>query len=275
MKTVMAGPILGELGWIIFDVMPHVAGFFAQHVDEHKVVVCRPEHQVFFPDALEFVDIPEDLLIKEDIGRGWWTGKPTAPVKRVIAWAHKTVNPDELLFIPYFQVKKAEWGVDPLNRPLVSLPREIEESWNLGEYIVVAARQLKRGPKKNWDPKKWDYLVRSMKDHWMYPIYAIGKEGSSYVPKGTIERFHTMEDSIHLLNNARFCVTSNSGTTHLSTMSGCSTFSWGSSWLKHRVTQATNPMKTEVHFEGVGWNPDPGYIFDKLRLWVHNMELDG
>ena len=275
MKRVMAGPILGEFGWLVYDIQPHVRAWLKAHPDDHKVVVVRKEFNYFFPEADEYVDIPAELVPPKDGGRGWWKGQVKRHMEKAIDWT-RGLKHDEMMDIPWFGQhgkkieghKRGDWKIEPVYERLTTSPPAGFHV--VPEYLVTSCRDRPDwGHAKNWSHHKWDELIERVVGEWGLVVYCIGKEGRSYFPKGTYPVPPPIENAVYALNHAKFFFASNSGPTHLSQFCGCPTFSWGvNNRLKGRMERADNHLGTPTYYVGLGWDADVMGVFTELKKWA-------
>ena len=250
MATIAVTPILGEFGYIVFDIQPRVRAWLQAQKAERKVVFAPRELASLFEEATEIIEPPLDLLptapaTMRSVFYDCW--RPDHPerqkIERLVQWARSTVNADSWLEIPYFDSEP--WTAPaifghlhgPADAPVPQKP-----------YIVVAARARAFDSWRNWPAANWDKLVRRIRDQWQTDVYAIGRPPSTYFPQGcisqTIDELHRLDSSLTLLNHAVCSISSNSGPTHLSLMAACPTFAWGEPGLKDFMERQTNPLNT-------------------------------
>jgi len=272
MRTAVVSPILGEFGWIVFDIAPRVRTFFDLCEDYEKVVYCQPEHRYFFEGADIFHDIPDEVMPKYPaLCRSYHVARDPLPLGRLMQWFRREIGErDIVLDIPYENQRINEgWKIRPTWKKLVA-QCEFQDT-GVTKYIVLACRQrLNLGAKKNWPPSKWDRLVAMLRQRLGWPIYCIGQVGASYKPPHAFWVEGDIERAVAAFNGALFSVSSNSGPTHLSLMTGCPTFSWGqaSNKLKQRMEELTNPLLAPCLYAKLGWQPTVEEVWKQLEPWI-------
>jgi glycosyltransferase involved in cell wall biosynthesis/Tfp pilus assembly protein PilF len=279
MRTVAVTPIIGEFGYIVFEVQPRVRAWLRAQNADRRVVFAPQELHSFFEGATEIISPPVEMFpTAPATGRSivyeyWQPGNPErVKIERLVDWAKSTVQADEWLEIPYFM--PTPWTA-PATFVKLESPIEVPKE----PYVVVAARAREFDSWRNWPASSWDELVRRVRDSWGFNVYAIGRPPSTLFPEGAIpqnvEEADRLEHSIALLNGALFSISSNSGPTHLSLMAGCPTFAWGEPFLKHFMETYTNPLRTPCGFLAAGWDPDVELVWKSLVKWRQSMHGNG
>ena len=276
MSKAVVTPVVGEFGWVVFEVQGKVRSFFNQTNCDEKIVICPKGLRFLFETATDFIDVPEELntsMKPEGLGK---QGRPYEYYEKLIEWTENNMEPNELLTIPYDLDVADRWKGDSSEYiKLESTTREWEP------HIVVSARNVKgRGDVRNWSERKWDELCDRLMNEYSLPMYSIGKREDVYVPVG-VEELDQGDDHLEIavscLNSAVFSISSNSGTTHLSTMSGCPTITWGQSGvpgsLAHRMTMDSNPLNTPIIFMDGTWDPSVEQVFETSKDWINKMNL--
>ncbi|MAG28223.1 hypothetical protein CMI47_22085 [Candidatus Pacearchaeota archaeon] len=269
MNTAVVTPIIGEFGWTLFEVQDKVRWFFKNTTCERKVVIAPHSLHFLFDEATHIIELPDNMKnsnLPEALGKQCQHNS-ISYYESLIKWTAETFNPKEILTIPYNIPCSERWDWKSEHKMFKSSCREWEP------HICVSARDVKeRGEGKNWSHNKWDALIKKVKKRWNLPIISIGLPGDTYVPKEAefieCDTNDYLETAVSCINSATFFFSSNSGTTHLSLLSGCPTFSWGDSDnLTKRMENETNPFNIECKCLNTGWDPDVKTIFNELKLW--------
>ena len=260
-------PIIGEFGWTLFEVQDKVRHFFNNTTCKTKLVIAPHSLRYLFEGATHIVELPDewkDPHLPECLGKQY---RPVPYFKKLIQWTENQVRPTEMLVIPYEMQPHKRWECKSEHKLFNSSIREWEP------HVCVSARNVpERGENKNWSRSEWDNLVKKVKRKWKLPIISVGLPEDTYTPKGTIpiecDSNDYLETAVSCFNSASFSFSSNSGTTHLSLLSGCPTFSWGDSdSLTERMEVGTNPFKVACRCVNSGWQPNGGDIFNELETW--------
>jgi len=268
-KTVaLVSPVIGEFGWTLFEVQDKVRHFFKNTNCERKIVIADPSLKFLFEEATDVIPLPAEMkidLYPQCLGK---QHDPFEYYSRLVEWTKKTYEPTEMLEIPYHMQSFQRWTGASEYKMFTSEKR----SWE--PHICMSARNVKeRGASKNMDKTKWDVLVSLVKQEWDLPIYSIGLDEDTYVPDGVLkiecDKNDYIETAVSCLNSAKFFFSSNSGTTHLSLLSGCPTFTWGdSASLTKRMEVDTNPFNVPCKCLSCGWHPASHSIWTDLREWA-------
>lgn len=279
MKTVAVTPVLGEFGFITFDVQPQIRAWLRSRQAERKVVFAPRELSAFFEEATEVIEPPPEMLpsapatMRSIAYPCWVSGHPERiKVEKLVAWAKDNVRADEWLDIPYFD--RGPWTAPATYVKLQSrLPRPTEP------YVVVAARARPFDSWRNWPTGHWDELVLRIRSEWNIEVRAIGRPPATYFPHGVVpqevDNLDRLDHTICLLNHAVCSISSNSGPTHLSLMTGCPTFAWGDAHVKPLMEVQTNPLQTPCAVFTGGWDPDVDSVWDQLAAFRRRLEDQG
>jgi tetratricopeptide (TPR) repeat protein len=281
MNIAAVTPILGEFGYIVFDIQPRVRAWLrAQHA-ARKIVFAPRELSPFFEEATEIIEPPAELLptapatMRSVCYECWDPAHPERQkIEKLVQWARSMVNADAWLEIPYFD--GGQW-MAPATFTQLKGRRSVSVPQN--PYIVMAARARAFDPWRNWPTEYWDELARRIQSQWQLEIRGIGRPPSTYFPDGVIpqeiDEVDRLDHSLGLLNHAVCSISSNSGPTHLSLMAGCPTFAWVEPNLKRFMEHHTNPLRTPCHFFAAGWRPDVDSVWQELCEWRKALETDG
>lgn len=264
-------PVVGEFGWTLFDIQPKVRAYFDTGADK-KIVFAPSELWFLFEQATNFVDVPKGMMETPPEWRsthGVVKGdrEELKRLNRLLLWASSMV-PKEAVFLDLPYESTGKWDA-----PERHIRLESKRGAPDGEYVVVACRDRKFGDRKNWPHDRWDELVEEIRAlTGDLPIYSIGTPSGAYFPRGTLPVVdlpgRLLERSVATLNGAAFSVSSNSGATHLSLLSGCPTFCWGEPRLKRRMTKTTNPLGVDCRFLATGWQPSVAGVARSLKEWL-------
>lgn len=266
-EKAVVSPVIGEFGWIVFDIQSKVRKFFEDHEDCHKVVLGNPALSELFELADEVIpiDLPEGFT---PCGRGaedHYGFHNSHFYNQLYQRTEEDYNPEYMLKIPY-ENRFGDWNVEETHKKFYK--NKIVDS---DDYITISCRNLYRGKSKNWSSSKYQGLVDWITEQYNLPIYLVGLEKDNFVPDGVIVmETKNVGDHISLLSHSKFHFGSNTGTSHLATMCGCPLFTWGEGQnLRERMVEETNPHKTPAVcvIEG-NWDPDLDYIKNQIHTFV-------
>ncbi len=279
MTVAAVTPIIGEFGYIVFDIQPRVRFWLRQQKADRKVVFASRQLAPLFEEATEIVEIPGELLptapatMRSIVYEHWREGDPERlKIERLVQWAQSTVAADSWLEIPYFQHQ-------PWTAPATHVLLQTETEISPEPFIAIAARARQFDTWRNWPTKHWDELVGRIREEWKLQVRCVGKPPSTYFPEGAIpqdvDEQNRLDHSIAILNKAVCSISSNSGPTHLSLLAGCPTFAWGEPYLKHFMEQYTNPLRTPCCFYPCGWDPNVDLVWTALCRWREALQAQG
>ncbi|MEX2430502.1 MAG: hypothetical protein WD645_01110 [Dehalococcoidia bacterium] len=172
--TVAVTPLLGEFGFLLFDVQPRVRAWLRAQEAQRKVVIAPRAWHCLFEEATELIEPPQDLLPEAPAEyrsidhRHWSKGDPQRNrIEALVEWARQQVPAERWLEIPYFSAER--WSIEPAyTRLIVARPVPADK------YVVVHARTRRFGARKNWPTQRWDELVARIRDTWGCRVVAIG-----------------------------------------------------------------------------------------------------
>ncbi len=297
--TVVAGPVIGEFGFGVFYTAPHVHAWFARFPDHERLVCCPNDWQLLFPRATGFIIIPDELMPQPACGTTWQTWKHVGRPNRsrrpgamrmrfepgqaggtpeLQKWFNQQMPPGAQVLTPPALTAHRGSGETPYRVAWPGAPGlkpEYPKYSGLppvsGPSIVIAARRrLEFGPLKNWPPPDWDELCRNLKKRFPgFHLLSVGSRRGSYFPAETTA-CHGLRNSIAALSNAVCSISSNSGTTHLSLMCDCPTFSWGENTeiVRYRMEKYSNPHGTMVEYQGVGWRAKLDWAIEAATSFI-------
>jgi hypothetical protein len=280
MKRVMTFPIIGEFGWIVPDIAPHVRTWLLERRDCRRVVICSPYVRFLFEEADEFLDPPRIWLQKVAVGRWIW-GHSEMP--RLLREWWDQQEADEKLLPPIqkggpLSASEKDWlPLKPTYRLLLAREELRRKARQYAPFVAVICRQRMNMPHKNWGPDNWDQLVEWLKKEFGWNVLVAGGT-QSYFPKGAIKTGVGVEESVAVFNEAEFSVSSNSGGTHLSTMAGCPGMSWGPQKLRllgRRMELESNPLGAFFRYSSyLDWYPPIGWVRERVRKFWMELQDD-
>lgn len=266
MKTLLAGPWLGEFGWELCTWVPAMRYLAEQKRFEHVVVICQKGHDFLYWDfADEFIFYNK----KGKSDRWLLNGKKTLAPKRILK-KYK----DATYYAPSAE-KCLKW-----NR---SMRKYGNPSSIFGYDIVIHARHVKNrdwidkkcGGSRNWGRKNWESLVKMFH---CCKICCIGTEDGAYHIDGTDDmRGATLQLTCDILAASKVAIGESSGPMHLASYCGCPHVVITDSRIqrsigatnKERYRTLWNRYQTKCKIiEHKTWNPTPREVEAKLEGWL-------
>lgn len=260
MKTLLAGPWIGEFGWELFEwqsFIRHRSQFY-----DKVIVSSRPGHEILYQDfADEF--IPYKSEERDCCG---WTNYTTPTNISQFSNVKCThwLRPCRYLqgrqrFIPYGKYDEKN------SFDIVFAARDITVSSN---YKKPAKQKQQRNCFGQTEWKKIaDFLLeKNLK------ICSIGLSTSTQWINGTVNKQNiSLEQLSTILKSSKLCIGPSSGMMHFASLCECPHLVWTSSKNIEKYKNKWNPFKTIVKFIiNEEWNPDVYSIIDKLNNILKN-----
>ena len=268
-KIALVSPMIGEFGWIVFDLQQRVRAFFEAYPEHRKIVICHPSMEELFElaDDVLSITMPDGFT---PCGRGAEDGPFNT--KEFYDTVHKTVvesvKPDVYMKLEY-ENRFDDLDGDKTERNF-SADSIVEEE----KYMTISCRSISpRGASKNWAPAKYDELVGRIRDEYDLPIYLVGLPEDNYLPDGVkLIKTKTVKDHIALLHNSIMHFGSNTGTSHLALLSGCPVVTWGDSdSLYNRMVYETNPFSIPIKCLKGTWDPSVDDVYNELKIFFERL----
>tara|TARA_R110000824_G_scaffold329646_3_gene516419 strand:+ start:479 stop:1294 length:816 start_codon:yes stop_codon:yes gene_type:complete len=267
MKTLIAGPWVGEFGWELFGWNAYVRVLSRQF--DKTIVISRANSQELYSDfADEYIPYePEGGLSDAffmhnlDINQAF---------KKVVTTNKISLTPDTTVFVP------RRIGFPPhthytqhvlLGEHLVQ-PEYIcfgQESDTPYDYVFhIRDRELRK--EDNWSLDNWRNLKELLGNK---RIACIGTPTESACIEGTDDlRGHNLKEVFTVLRNAQCAFGPSSGPMHLASLCGTPHIVWSKDANKERYEENWNPLSTKVLFTSEhSWQPSPEFIYNKFVTW--------
>ena len=256
MRTLEAGPFIGEFGWELMRWQAYLRAMSRTY--GHTRVISRLDRAFLYEDfADEFTGCDPGTL-DGNMYSAWGLpsynigelgGKKDRIAPRTKAAAEEDFNGVKPEFIRYGKVD------DSIDSPC----------------FLIHARQLKsRWPQKearSWSAERWAPVVKSLLEMGFY-VSAIGHPDQSFCPDGARDlRGVPLSLLANLMATAKGIVGPSSGPMHFAALCGCRQFVWigddPNGRLEKRYKFDWNPFGIPVHIisaEGRDWNPESEQI---------------
>jgi len=258
MRTLLAGPWVGEFGWELFCWQGHLRRIAKDY--DKVAVACKPGHGGLYTDfADKIIEHPVSsgntnmfmcesehgncLYGKYDctdyIGGHFNIGFPIDNPE------HASVNFKNQEFMRYGSKSKSR----------------------MFDLVIHARSTSKLGTNnRNWSKEKWKELVSLFPDT---SIVCIGSKEASLHFEGTTDmRGIPIDQLTDVLASSRVTVGPSSGPIHLASLCGCSHVVWsGSTHNKLRYEKYWNPHNTPVEYihTATGWDADIDEVMQAIR----------
>lgn len=245
MKTLVAGPYLGEFGCELFCWQAHLRWLSKQH--DKTYVVCRKDHEVLY----------EDFAITDSLPYSSCASKWETPDIHMVH-AHnsipygKKMSHAKLTKIGFYNQSFVKYG-------LSSAAEDCAEN-DVDVVIHARARGMVR-PKDNWPEAHYEDLARRLikKD---FKVAFIGHPKASAFPRGLKgicddRRGENLRSVIDTIASAKVVVGTSSGPMHLAALCGTALVVFSGPENYNRYKEHWNPFKVPVDFPPGDWRPVP------------------
>jgi hypothetical protein len=252
MKTLLAGPYVGEFGWHLFFYQAYVRKLSRNY--DKTIIIGRPKLGFIYKDFCdEYIEFnPESF--KTDAYR--CHGAKSA--NHIIKSIHHTDYLTGEFDIGAHYVGKL---IDT-NGKFTNEQEFIKYESNLSDKsydVIFHCRNKSTGAERNWGKTQWESLRQLMPDDLTYAC--IGNDEAFHISGTDDLRNIDLEELISIFNNSKIIVGPSSGPMHLASLSGLKHLVWTSEFNRPRYEKDWNPFNTEVVLYTEGeWNPKPSKI---------------
>lgn len=262
MKTLLAGPWIGEFGWEVIKWVPFLRKYVKDRYYDKVYVLTRessfPLYQDFSPEMIPHNTFGNTKIYVCN------NASPKIPYKIL-----DEIDPDDVL------IPSAGSMFGPPERYLYFLYGE--KNSNAVRNIIAHARSTNKtgSYRKNWSRDSWDLLVQKLQADGK-TISFIGSPESSYCSPGCEDlRGESLSLIMDVLRSSDVCIGPSSGPMHLASCCGCPHVVWGDmrEWnsgniksnLYDRYKILWNPFETPCEYiSNDNWNPSVNEVFIKL-----------
>ncbi len=258
MKTLLAGPWVGEFGWELFCWQGYIRNLSFNY--SKTIVIGRTGNKFLYQDFCdEYVEFNPN---------SWLTN----------GWRCENINYDEikniknrLSYDTYIDGTKFDIGDNGIKKSdkfksqkFIKYKTNIEcEKFD----IIFHARNKQTGSNRNWDIDKWNKLRKELPND--LKICSIGNKEAFFVNNTKDYRNIDVELLICLMNNSKIIIGPSSGPMHLASLCGLKHIVWSDISNKERYYNYWNPFNTDVVFYSKeNWNPSVENI---KKLVINNL----
>jgi len=273
MKTLIAGPWVGEFGWELFAWQAYVRRL-AESYDK-TIVISRENSKAIYSDfADKFISYePQGGLadsffmynvdIKSCLKESLDSNNIALNKNTAVLLPRRLGNP------PYTHyTQPVAFGDQQLKPKYVCFGEKTKQQY---DYIFhVRNRDLRK--EDNWNIEKWKMLKDLLKSD---KIGCIGTKKESGWIEGTDDlRDIVLEDLFTVLRNSSYTFGSSSGPMHLASLCGAKHIVWGDQCKSlDRYEKNWNPLRTPMLFLGeYKYHPAAEYVYEKFKTWNSNLK---
>jgi hypothetical protein len=251
LKTLLAGPWIGEFGWELFKWQAFVRNK-ALEFDE-TIVITRKGNEFLYKDfCSKFMNFDSPLI------------NCCGPTNKDLKF-YKAMNKFNNIECD-FHFKPDINGKINEDKKFVSYKKDIKKD----NKIVIHARHFPSYKNnKNWSEEKWIKLDQELK-MMGFEVVFIGIENVAYFPEKS-KRFlnSSLEDLSVLISSSKLIIGPSSGPIHFASLCECPQITWGNfDSVFDRYERAWNPFGVDVDVIGKTWNPSIKDILNKVEKYV-------
>ncbi|MDO8610852.1 MAG: hypothetical protein Q7R95_10000 [bacterium] len=260
MKTLFAGPFVGELGYEVFEWQGYMRKL-SKNFDS-TIICSRPGHEILYKDFYsEFVPLTIDLC-----NCAGWTNYRYKYKKGI----HEKYNPCEIVYVD--NESDAASILGNLEQEFIAYGNKSDEDKT---DIIIHARDIKMNDSykrsRNWPIRKWEALVGELITYG----FTVGSIGTSECARYIDGTKNFMDIGLmrlaDILSSSTMIVGPSSGPMHFATLCKCPQFVWTSNKVgighqnRYNYEKKWNPFGTKVMvYEEGGWNPSEKEVYDAI-----------
>jgi len=259
MKTLFAGPWVGEFGWELFCWQ----GVLRRYVEKNnfkKVIVSGREINKFLYEDFcdEYIPYsPSGYQPDSFFNRSKIENYPM-PEKGSVY-----IPPNHCLthYTPSIEQDRSVWN-PRLEQSFIKYGKPTKE-----KYILIHARHTdKVGTDiRNWDYTKFKEIIDSFDE---YKFASIGLKAASEHIEGTVDLRDTpLSELCDYMSSADLIIGPSSGPMHLASLCGLKHIAWGVENNTYRYKKDWNPHGTEMEYiTSPSWNPEVNEVKKRMEI---------
>ena len=243
LKTLLAGPWVGEFGWELFGWQSYLRSLSKQF--SHVIISSRTSSRYLYHDFCnEFISFESSFE-----NTNYHTNKNIVSDPLSILRCDKRIMSNKLSgdqeFIEY-GTKQKDYLFD----------------------VVIHARNLKTKTKRNWDIQKWNKIAQEC-DKKNYKVCCVGLSDYTHLVHPFIDKRDVdLESLSNILRNSRLIIGPSSGVMHFATLCRCPQLTWTQNEDgKDRYCRRWNPFSTKTKII-LSNNPDLETVSKELDIFM-------
>jgi hypothetical protein len=261
MKTLFAGPFVGEFGFELFEWQGYIRNISKEF--DRTIICSRPGHRLLYKDFCdEFIEFEPGCY---DCA-GW-----TNYGYKYHGGIHEKYNPNKIVYIDN---ESDAYELKNHQQDFVSFNDSVSDFEKTD--IIIHPRKITMNDdykkSRNWSKDNWIILVDKLLENGL-SVGCIGlKKCAEYIEKTKDLMDVDLETLSKVLSNAKMVVGSSSGPMHFASLCQCPQLVWTSNLPgigfgnKENYEFKWNIFNTKVKvYEEEGWNPNP-YKINEL-IW--------
>tara|TARA_R100000315_G_C5235234_1_gene146836 strand:- start:625 stop:1410 length:786 start_codon:yes stop_codon:yes gene_type:complete len=258
MKTLFAGPFVGEFGWELFCWQ----GILRQYVEisnfDNVIISGRKSTEFLYRDFCnEYIPYEPDIYEPDSyFNRGKMTNIPQPPSGcTYIPYNHRLTH-----YTPAIKKGESIWN-PKMKQSFIKYGNKIDTDIKILIHSRDTAGAGGITSIRNWDTDKFEKIV----NHYNNIKFAsIGTKSASNYIKGTEDLRD--KDIIDYMASADLIIGPSSGPMHLASLCGLKHLAWGVENNINRYKYDWNPHNTEMDYiVSEDWNPDVDNVILKME----------
>lgn len=254
MKTLFAGPFVGEFGWELFSWQGYLRTIAPQY---EKVIISSRPYNEFIPyDPGNFMC---NYFVCNTVGRV--SGKFDKQYPDAVKMYPDTIG----------QIKKYFKNVEQ-----TFIPYESNEEVDVVNFVFHARMLNGYGGYKelrNWKKEKWNELAANLINNG-YKIASIGTSDSSIHVDGTLNYLDKdLKTTCSLLNKSKMIVGQSSGPMHFASLCRCPQYVWTGKENIKRYEKEWNPFGVPVKLQIEDkWDPEVEIVANGILKFLEELD---
>jgi len=264
MKTLVAGPWLGEFGWELMMWQARLRHLALKNNYKNIICLVRTGHEYLYSDFTnEFL-----FMDMAGIKNGWKINNKNPIIPQPVIEQMKKKHGDVCIYSPgekfdFSAQKFIKYHVDSNKK--YDLVFHCRQTTNMGTGY------------RNWPIVKWNELKNNFSG---LKIACIGNPREAMAINGTDNYLGvSIKRTIEILSNAKIIIGPSSGPMHLASLCGCTHIvftgkgqCFGTQTNRCRYETGWNPLKTKaIVLDQEGWNPSVKYVSDVIEKEIKNV----
>jgi len=271
MKTLIAGPWIGEFGWELFAWQGYIRALAKKH--DTTIVISRPNSKALYED---FADAFYEYTPPDELSDSFFMYNVDIKncLKSAIKNNHIELNKDTVLLLPRriglppftHYTEHVIFGEHIIQPEYICFGKEEKEKY---DYIFhIRERELRQ--EDNWGVEKWKELKILLGNS---KIGCIGTKKESGWIEGTDDlRDLEIKSLLSVLHNSACVFGPSSGPMHLASLCGTPHVVWSKKQNRVRYEENWNPLKSKILFmDEHQWHPPAEYVHEHFLEWSKNV----
>jgi len=288
MKTLVAGPYCGELGWEVFTWQPMVRNIFLSNDYDQCIIYTGKGKELLYPFAAEVRTLPN--VPKHEAECLAWHNfhKYKEEFVELIKQMAETVQkefPEGLQIYTFSALEHLNYeyfdrGYPDLltgNKNKKEFAKQFNLKYSEKPVLTFNVRDREMSDHRNWNYIEWGKLCECLSDRFDINLVGLIRDKESWenvIPENVndLTSKTTINDCINLFQHTDLTIGGSTGMTHLAARCNSPHLVWGNEKVLLRCAQ-TNWFGTPYKVYLWGWEPKPEQIAEKVNNYFDNGEF--